>query len=197
MHYGIYRNIREGAWRCLEDFKVASLPVDVLQIARRSGVKTIKNSQADLLNDGETGRAMFDGELWVIVYDDKNSTAVARYTLAHELGHIFLGHDLTYENFKNVKEFRHTVKSEEQADSFAIRLLCPACVLKGLDIHTAEEIEKYCGVESRIARQRMKRMELLYKRNKFFTSELEERVYENFHMFIQDELFKRENSKTK
>ena len=44
MYYGLYKGIRNSAWKCLEDFKIDSLPVDVLKITRAAGIRVIKNS---------------------------------------------------------------------------------------------------------------------------------------------------------
>ncbi len=71
-----------------------------------------------------------------------------------------------------------------QADMFAARLLAPACVIWGLNLHNAHEISQICNISYEAATYRAKRMELLYKRNKFLTSELEKEVYSNFENFI-------------
>lgn len=43
-------------------------------------------------------------------------------------------------------------KKIEEADMFAARLLCPSCVLWGLNLHTADEIARTC--ECRIVQHR-------------------------------------------
>lgn len=74
---------------------------------------------------------------------------------------------------------------EQEADVFAARLLAPACVLWGLDIHTAREISELCDISLTAAQVRAERMEILYSRNKFLTSPLEKKVYSNFQSYIQ------------
>ncbi len=180
MYYGIYRLIRNSAWQCLFDFHVSSLPVDVLQITRTMGIRVIRNTLVDDLLPGENGKAYFDGQEWIIIYNDLNPTNVSRYTIAHELGHILLGHELAHIKYPQAKEFKIRAKSEQQADSFAIRLLCPACVLWGLDLHTSEEISARCRVPEEQASARAKRMKALYGRNKFLSDPLEKKVYEQF-----------------
>ena len=180
MYYAIYKNIRNSAWQCLLDFKIDKLPVDVLKIATAADIHVIKNSIIQDLLPGEYGKAYFNGWKWIVIYDDLQPTVVSRFTLAHELGHIFLGHNLAYIKYREIKEFQNTGKPEKQADAFAIRLLCPACVLWGLNLHTAEEIAQYCRVPLDIAAQRAKRMETLYQREKFLTDPLEKQVYNSF-----------------
>jgi len=60
---------------------------------------------------------------------------------------------------------------------FASRFLAPACVLWGLNVHTAADIARFCEISKEAAEIRAKRMAELYKRNMFLTSPLERRVY--------------------
>ena len=183
-YYGIYRGVRNSSWSCLLEFNVNKLPVDVLSIARAAEIRVIKNSSVDSLLPGETGKSYSDGQHWVIIYDDKASTETARFTVAHELGHVFLGHELKTSKHSHLKEVKHTSKSEQEADSFALRLLCPACAIWGLGLTDAGEISSYCYVDKDVASKRAQRMTLLYERNKFLSSPLERKVYGLFEPFI-------------
>ncbi len=185
MFYAIYRNISDSAWQCLLDFKIDRIPVDVLAIARNANITVTRNTSAFKLSNSEYGRTLTDGKSWIIIYDDTMTEEVCRFTIAHELGHIFLGHDMTYAKYSHLKEFENKPKSEQQADAFALRLLCPACVLWGLNISKAEDISVCCKVPLDIAKQREKRMRELYKRNKFLTSPLEREVYKQFGISIK------------
>ncbi len=186
MYYGIYKDVRNSAWSCLYDFKIDRLPVDVLSIARMSGIHVIKNSSVGVLAPSERGKSFFDGRAWVIVYDDSCSTLASRYTVAHELGHIFLGHPLKTVKYGSVCEFDRLPAAERQANAFAERILCPACVIWGLDLHSAQEIADYCRVELSVAEKRAKRMCTLYKRQRFLTSKYERDVYEGFCEYIEE-----------
>lgn len=191
MYYGAYKNLRGSAWACFEDFKIDRLPVDILKIARNAGVRTVRNSKLNVLDRGTSAKSFYDGKEWIIVYDDTKSKEESRYSIAHELGHIFLGHELVLTKYAGVQYFKELPVSEKQADMFAVRLLCPACVLWGLALHSAEDIAKTCLVDLSVAEKRAKRMNILYKRNKFLTDPAEERVYMNFSTYIQDCLWKR------
>ena len=167
------------------DHKISSLPVDVLKIARNSDVRVIKNSIVNVLLQNENGRSYYDGTYWYIIYNDLNPVEISRFTVAHELGHYFLGHELKYVKYAHTREVDPKPKSEIQADRFAIRLLCPACVLWGLDLHSPDDIARYCKVDSTVATQRAERMNFLYDRDKFLTNPLEQEVYDNFKPFIK------------
>lgn len=184
--YGLYQNVRNASWQCLLDYNIKELPVNLLHITRKSGIKTIKNSLVNELAPSESGISVRDGSQWFIVYDDGDSIPRRRFTIAHELGHIFLGHELKkgyHTRTINLKK----PESEKEADMFAARLLAPACVLWGLDLHTTDEIQHVCNISYTAAQARADRMKILYERNKFLTSRLEQKVFENFREFIEKE----------
>lgn len=185
MLYGIYKGIREASWRCLLDYGISSLPVDLLRITRSAGIKIVKNSDVNALSGGESGLCIFNGERWFIIYDDEAILGRRRFTIAHELGHIFLGHELTAGYYRRGGHAGKP-KEEKAADMFAARLLAPACVLWGLGLHTWEEIAEACSVSTPAAINRAQRMETLYKRGKFLSSPLERRVYKQFKPFIDE-----------
>lgn len=194
MYYGLYKNIRHSAWQCLIDFNIDRLPVDVLKIARAAGIRVIKNSSVNILQPDENGKSFFDGSVWIIIYNDENPTEISRYTVAHELGHIFLGHDLCLGHYPQAKEVSKKSKTEQQADMFAQRLLCPACVIWGLQLHTSEDIARFCRVEKDVADIRAKRMKALYERSKFLTDPSERLLYANFCEYISEERLLKDNN---
>lgn len=188
MYYAIYKDIRDSAWKCLLDFKLDRLPIDILKITRAANIHVIRDSIVSDLLSGENGKAYYDGICWRIIYNDTAPVAERRFTIAHELGHIFLGHDLKYAKYVGTQEFIGKHKSEQQADMFALRLLCPACVLHSLNLNTPTEIATACKVPLDMAALRAARMRELNKRNKFLTSPLEKEVYRNFEVHLTDSL---------
>ena len=185
--YGTYQNIRDGAWQCLIDHKIDSLPVDILKICRESGFHIIKNSKVGILLPNERGRSYNDGNTWHIIYNDEVPVEVSRFTLAHELGHILLYHETKSVEYSHLRRIDPKPISEQQADKFAIRLLCPTCAIYGLELQSAEEIARFCKVDIKVAAKRAERMKKLYQRDKFFTSSLEREIYENFRPFIEEQ----------
>lgn len=186
MIYGSYKNLRDSAWQCLIDYKVNSLPVDILIIARKANITVLKNSTVMKLQPSESGMSYFNGKRWYIVYDDESTVERKRFTIAHELGHIFLGHELKQGYLARTKTFDSKPEIEREADMFASRILCPSCVLWGLNLHTPEEISKVCRVSLSAARVRADRLKVLCERNMFLTSPLERTLYKNFENFIKN-----------
>lgn len=183
--YGLYKKVRNSAWQILIDNKISALPVDVVAIAVQNGITILKNSDAQELQGGESGVGIYDGESWFIVYDDAaGSLGRARFTIAHELGHIFLGHPLIA-GYHRRTAGGNKPQVESEADMFAARLLCPACVLWGLNLRSADEIARACQISKESAVLRATRMKELYVRGKFLTSPVEKQLFDQFKGFIE------------
>lgn len=177
MTYDIYTQARDEAWRFLIDNHVDSLPVKLLAICRQKEIALLYDHDEKYLSKAERGRTFIDSTGgFSIVLNPTDSTAVQRYTIAHELGHIVLGHF--------TERTLSPSDMEYQAERFAIDILAPACVLWGLSLHTAEEIAPVCGISMQAAKIRAERMDALYKRNKFLISPLERQVFQQFRPFI-------------
>lgn len=187
MLYGAYKDARDAAWRCLIDYRISSLPVSLRSITDQAGIKVVSDRSVNLLAPGERGRATQLGQSWLIIVNDEDPAPARRFTIAHELGHILLGHAVQKGYTGHIRSYRFVIKpqTESEADVFAARLLCPAVVLWALDIHTTEQIMAVCNVTRACARIRTERMNELYGRNRFLSSPLERQVYENFRGFIK------------
>lgn len=183
MIYGKYKNVRNASWQAIIDYNISELPVGLIGIAKQADVLIVKNSLAQRLKSNERGISIYDGQ-WIIVYDDTQPSTVSRFTIAHEFGHIFLGHRL--KNGYYARTFEKRNDEEQEADMFAARLLAPACVLWALNLHTADEISAVCKISKSAATIRAERMDLLYARNKFLTSPLERQVYNQFSDYIKN-----------
>lgn len=187
MIYDIYKQVRDAAWRFLIDNDVRRLPVSLSQICRHNGIILLRDNLHTYLTDNDRGATYLRDGIYNIVVNGTDSVSVQRYTIAHELGHIFLQHPMNNEKYGRSFGVQQEPKSptEYQAERFAIDILAPACVLWGLKVHTAEDISRICNISMRAASIRAERMELLYKRNIFLSHELERRVFEQFEQFVQ------------
>lgn len=185
INYGKYKNVRNAAWQVLIDYNVNKLPIKVTDIVKKSNIKLLNNSDCKFLKNNQLGVSIHIDNDWYIIIDDTMKIERIRFTIAHELGHIFLGHESLLHRTPN-SIFIEKPEEETEADMFAARLLAPACVLWGLDLHTPEEIAKVCNISYTAAIYRANRMEILYKRNMFLTSNLEKQVYSNFSEFIKN-----------
>lgn len=85
-----------------------------------------------------------DGQVYVI-YDPRAVKGRIRWTLAHELGHLFLHHS---------KLDTTLVKEEVEANYFAREILMPIAVLDELGARTPEKIMQTCDVSRAAATSR-------------------------------------------
>ncbi len=186
--YGVYKNVRNASWQCLLDVGIGELPVRVIQITKHFDIKVIKNSDCHLLRPSQYGISFVDkNDKWVIVYDDHDKIQRVRFTVAHELGHIVLGHPL-YDTGNHTRMFDiNRPQVEIEADSFAVRLLAPACVLWGLDLYTAEEISAVCDISYTAAKYRADRMRELRTRQMFLSHPMEQQLYAAFKAWIDEQ----------
>lgn len=178
MNYGIYKNARNAAWQCIIDFNIGSLPVKVSNIARDSDITIVKNSKVNILNSNTPGRTVLQNNKFYIVYQDNDSVERCRFTIAHELGHIFLGHLIVNNTFS------YNADTEHAANVFARDLLAPACVLHELQVLEANKIAELCNISLEAATYRAKRMQELEKRNAYYLHPLEREVISQFKDFI-------------
>ena len=179
MNYTDYKNSRDLAWRVLINENVRELPVKVVRLCKQMGIRVITFTPE---TDSDGFSTIVDGQAQIFV-SDRCSRERQRFTVAHELGHILLGHVGEYE-LVNREPSPGDNPIEQAANVFASRLLAPACVLWALDARTPEQIAALCQISHQSAAFRAERMTVLYQRNKFLTSPLERQVYDQFWDFI-------------
>ena len=179
MNYREYQNSRDLAWRVLINENVRELPVKVVRLCKQMGIRVIAFTPE---TDSDGFSTIVDGQAQIFV-SDQCSQERQRFTVAHELGHILLGHVGEYA-LVNREPSRGDNPIEQAANVFASRLLAPACVLWALDARTPEQISALCQISHQSAAFRAERMAVLYQRNKFLSSPLERQVYQQFRDFI-------------
>ena len=208
MNYTQYKNARTASWQALLDCGITELPVSVTEVCQKNNIllSSYEKSRDVIRAAGLTdhmenndGFSLYLSGCYFIFYDGSRPNTRCRFTVAHELGHILLGH------FDDPRQKTpYTVLNREPSDAdrpleraanvFASRLLAPACVLWALGVTTAEEIEALCGISWPSADFRLQRLNLLYDRDRamtrekgrgcFLRSPLEQEVYKQFSPFI-------------
>lgn len=196
MDYRDYQRARDAAWRILLDCKIDCLPVDLNTICRKlkirimtygQGAKIIERANLGQIAPRTDGLTFYIGRTPFVLFDERMPPARAKFTVAHEVGHIILEHvQPGGVTATNREPHPGDAPEERAANQFAARLLAPACVLWGLDVHTPEEIVALCHISRQAAQFRADRMDELYRRNKFLTSPLEREVYRQFQPFIRE-----------
>lgn len=189
MFYDTYKKARDAAWWFLIETGACTLPLPVPSICQAHDILLMSDTEKIILGSDDRGISFQAGGKWHILLNADDSLQVKRYTIAHELGHIYMGHPMQDGKYGRTFGVQQSIASssiEYQAERFAIGVLAPACVLYGLGLHTAESISKVCGISFSAAQRRAKRMEVLYERGMFFSHPLEKQVFEQFSDFIHN-----------
>ena len=180
LNYREYQNSRDLAWEILIRENITELPVMMGQLCRRMGIPVRYFRPERGGSDGYS--TILDGQAMIFV-SEECSRERQRFTAAHELGHILMGHVGQFA-LVNREPSPGDNPVEQAANVFASRLLAPACVLWALDAYTPEEIADLCRISHQAAVFRGERMAILRERQKFLTSPLERQVYAQFSDFI-------------
>ena len=179
MIYSQYQISRNLSWQVLINEKINALPINLVELCRSMGIAV------KLYNplDSNSGMTIMINSVPVILVTANESRERQRFTVAHELGHILLGHVGKYK-LVNREPSPNDNPIEQAANVFASRLLAPACVLWGCKVKSVDEIMRMCGISRAAAEFRQQRMNELLKSNKFLIHPLERKVYFQFSDYI-------------
>jgi len=120
-------SIENKALDILDRFNIDEPVVDVIKIAEESGIKVKEVRMPEKYSDV----AGFYNETEKVIYIEKDDNSARKlFTIAHELGHIFLGHKNYDLLFRIPKENAGYSKEEVEANSFAAHLLMPDFMVK-------------------------------------------------------------------
>ena len=180
MDYRRYKASRDLAWRVLLHEDISELPVKVVSLCKKMGIRVSYYTPMDE-NDGYS--TILFGKPRIFV-SRECSPARQRFTVAHELGHILLGHVGEYRLVNREPNPRDN-PIEQEANVFASRLLAPACVLWALDAWEPEQIAKLCDISLQSASFRAERLAKVRYRGRFLASPLERQVHDQFLTFIE------------
>ncbi len=167
MDYTNYQHSRNAAWKLLLDQGVCELPVRVSELCRNMNIEIRRYVPDEGESDGRS--IIIDGRPRILV-SKACSPQRARFTAAHELGHILNG-DVGKYILVNREPSPDDDPLEQQANVFASRLLAPAIVLRDLGVRSADDIAVICDISHQAAVFRWQRLQLLYEREQQFLRE--------------------------
>lgn len=193
-NYKNYQQARDTAWQMLIDCQITELPVNVGQICQhygwrltsyQAGHKAIAALGLSDLTKQTDGFCLYSGGRYYIFYDDTMPHTRQRFTVAHEIGHIMLGHIGDGQCTRiNREPAADDAPEETQANQFAARILAPAWVLHSIHALTPAEIADACEISITAASFRAQRMELLERRGRYLSHPLERQVAKQFNSYI-------------
>lgn len=148
---------------------INALPVLVEQICYIYNIKLVTLTEI-ITNTQLPQEAIFniwrnrDGQFesscghYKIAYNDHKSTTKKRFTVAHELGHFFLGHFLDPRfSILNPNSFDEEIYElyEEEANIFGGMLLCPAPIFYSMPVlNSPSNISRFCNLGDKCANVR-------------------------------------------
>lgn len=207
MDYGEYKVSRDLAWKIILDMGFTELPIKVSAICRKLGIEIRSYEKAkELLERHQLENKILeidgftlgiDGR-YTILFNEHCSIQRNRFTVAHELGHILLGH--IPKNGMHITAINREPSSkdnplEQQANVFASRLLAPVCILRELQVTEVHEIAELCDISMTAAQYRFNRLSKLNDREQRFIKErgkscyglspLEGEVVYQFRLYIE------------
>ena len=190
MNYHAYKMARDAAWKVLIQCRISSLPVSLSEICRHynwvladyiDGAQSIDLLGLSDLKKATDGFCTMTQHHTYIFYDSSLPLARQRFTVAHEIGHLILGHVCPGTTTSHIGVERD---AETMANQFAARLLAPAAVLHEVGAMTAEEIQHLCRISAQAAEYRAARMRELERRGRYYTSPLERQLVRQFESYI-------------
>lgn len=194
-----YATITRKAYQLLAELEIAKFPVDPFEIINQldslylAAWTELKENTSDsdplLLKvrklDAETIVKRGSGE-YLIVYDDTiGYLPRIRFTLAHEIGHIIMGHFTEFEktSLREGVTPAEKVVLEREADAFAAELLAPRTILRrfpGIKNDPAW-LQQTCFLSEQAADIRAKEL----KRVDFGYYKHEDRLHRNFYNYLE------------
>ena len=142
-----------------------SLPTDLGKIAAAHDIKLISYESCAATYDmdiaeiylsiGHMGFSFRDEQHYICAVNEKACGRMRRrWTTAHELAHVLLGH-ISEQILPLHKE------AEQAADRFAAEMLAPMCVLHFCGVSSAEEIARLTGISKQASEIRLKELSAL------------------------------------
>ena len=176
------------------------LPIDPLKIAGSLGIHVMTYQQVMRRQNCSLAEAIAEAgsdegvsyykptaNQYFIFYN----TAIAspgriRFTIMHEIGHIFLEHFTAFGLTKLTRGFspKELIVLDQEADAFASSTLVPPVVLRTLKWDTAILIRKHCGLSQEAATYRAQHMKTICALERYYINDYESDLYRNFLPFI-------------
>ncbi len=137
---------------------IAELPVSLEQLAEYYNIKVVDYEAYCRIYQTEFsevctgispyGFSFFDEERFLCVVNGSACGKMRRrWTLAHEISHVLLGHI-------SAEILPHSEQCERETERFAAGLLAPLDILQFCGVSSAEEIARLCGLSAQAASYR-------------------------------------------
>lgn len=200
-----YAYARQRAYRLLCELEIDRLPVDPWKVAEMlpnvhickwTDLRDNCHDDDPLFIDKESADAKTQhlrGQAdYLVVYDDRvENYQRIRWTIAHEIGHIVLGHLISFDATAlyrgSLTEAEYKVL-EREADTFAVNLLAPMTIINRLpSVQTKLDFMELCDLSGEASENCMEELKLLKSGKKIpFPVKEEDILHRQFFRFINE-----------
>ena len=195
--YARYDYVNEKAALFLEEYKITKYPVEPLEIIKRSKWGLMPYSESmekfsvalekiESIYRSKDGFTILDSGNYSIAYNDVSKPlGRIRFTLMHEIAHIYLRH---LEDFEETTLLRGGLSRakykvlENEANAFARNVLVPTVMLYNLDDKSIDNITLTFGITKEAAKARLE----LYDKDKLLNNKngLTQKLLNIYNNFI-------------
>jgi len=179
--YARYDYVNKKASEFLAQYEINSFPIDPMLIIKQEQWGVQKYSDLMIAFNCSVdqvckclrsldGYTMYDENNYTIAYNDVGKTVGRiRFTLMHEIGHIYLNHLVDFE--KTCIQRGGLTKAEDQvleneANAFARNVLVPTSMIQQLNNKNPSKIAEIFGITYKAARVRLELFQTDYSVNK-------------------------------
>lgn len=146
-----YYHATNAAYTTLLKYKEFSFPIGIFHIFRSLNNVRLYTYDQLMTRFGISSENFFPSsdygynicnlvtQKYIVAYNSKKAKTCIRFTLAHELGHVVLGHT------------KDGDKENKEANCFARNLLCPIPAIDGFQLATANEYQELFYVSEPMA----------------------------------------------
>lgn len=183
--YGMYSDPKEAALQTILEIGAGSLPISLNAVCSAYNISIIPSDKApEQFSLPKNEKAMvWQIRDWRIVYDVNLPIENRRLAIAHEIGHVLLGHNIYGDTLVKDPE------QEAAADQFALDLLAPGVVWKSmLGYKSMNVIAEVCNILKDAAKLQLKHNVGEYESGKAYKplSPLENDIICKFHPWAEN-----------
>ncbi len=205
-HYNAYNEARN----LMKEMDIQSLPVDPFKLAEQLNIELITYAEADELFperviklrnkkiDAVVIKPDYLNDEYFILYDNLRPNDRIRFTIAHEIGHIRIGHmNKQYTQFTRYAYNKMTDPIEQEAESFAGELLRPPLLLSLVNAEAPHLIQSICNISHTAAEVGSRKVTKLKQQSRkpldpfvqFYSTQFHDFIYQKYcpkckHYFI-------------
>lgn len=172
--YARYDYCAKKACEFLEQYNIKSFPINPFEVIQAEKYGLMKYS--DFMEEyhcsldkvctclrSADGKTIFDGQYYSIAYNDFKVDTRIRFTLMHELGHIFLNHLIDFEKTEIMRDGKITSGLtrqeykvlENEANAFARNVLSPVSMFLTLKDKSINNVSFTFGISPSAAETRI------------------------------------------